>query len=69
MSGKFETFMKEFGGFIIGAIIGILITLIPFAVDFIMTIIIVFAFGWFGHYIQRNNMKVKEILKNLIEKW
>lgn len=69
MSGKFEAFLKEFGGFIVGAIIGILITLIPLAVEFIMTIIVVLVFGWFGHYIQHNKIKVKEVLKNLIEKW
>ena len=53
----------------LSVIIGILITMIPNAVNFIMTIIIVFVFGWFGHYIQRNKLKVKEVLKNLIEKW
>lgn len=69
MSGKFEAFLRDFGGFVIGAIIGILVTLIPNAVNFIMTIIVVFIFGWFGHYIQRNKLKVKAVLKNLIEKW
>ena len=69
MSGKIEAFLRDFGGFLFGAIIGILITMIPNAVNFIMTIIIVFVFGWFGHYIQRNKLKVKEVLKNLIEKW
>lgn len=69
MSGKFEMFIRDFGGFIIGAIIGMLVALIPFAVEFIMTMIIVLVFGWFGHYIQRNKLKVKEVLKNLIEKW
>lgn len=69
MSGKFDTFLRDFGGFLVGAIIGILVTIIPNAVNFIMTIIIVLLFGWFGHYIQRNKLKVKEVLKNLIEKW
>ena len=69
MNRKLEAFLRDFGGFIVGAIIGILVTLIPNAVNFIMTIIIVFVFGWFGHYIQRNKSKVKEVLKNLIEKW
>ena len=69
MSGKIESFLKEFGGFIIGAVIGMLVAMIPFAVEFLMTTVVVLIFGWLGHYVQHNKMKVKEVLKNLIEKW
>lgn len=68
MSGKIESFLKEFGGFIIGSLIGIIFIMCGI-VDLIVSILIVLLFGYLGAYVQRNKLKVKEVLKNLIEKW
>lgn len=68
MANKIGNFIEEFGGFIIGALIGTLLVLCN-VVDVIITILIIVGFGFLGTYIQRNKSKVKEVLKNLIEKW
>ena len=68
MSGKIEAFIKDFGGFIIGSLLGILVICLNI-IDTIVAILVVLAFGFLGSYIQKNKMKVKEVLKNLIEKW
>lgn len=68
MSEKIQMFLKNFGGFIIGSIIGIIVILCGI-IDLIEAILVVLLFGWLGTYIQRNKSKVKEMLKNLIEKW
>lgn len=68
MGNKLGNFIQEFGGFIIGALIGTLLVLCK-AVDIIITILIIIGFGFVGTYVQRNKNKVKEVLKNLIEKW
>ena len=68
MSGKIEAFIKDFGGFIIGSLIG-LIVITCGILDLILSILVVLLFGYLGAYIQRNKTKVKEVLKNLIEKW
>ena len=68
MSGKIETFIKDFGGFILGALVGIFVIWLGI-IDAIVAILVVLAFGLLGAYIQKNKVKVKEVLKNLIEKW
>lgn len=68
MGGKIDTFFKDFGGFIIGAIFGIIMIWLNI-IDFIVSVLVVLLFGAFGAYIQRNKPKVKSVLKNLIEKW
>lgn len=68
MGEKFEAFLKNCGGFIIGALIGILMIWLK-VIDFIVAILIVLIFGFLGAYIQKNKKRVKEVLKNLIEKW
>lgn len=68
MSGKFETFVKDFGGFIVGSLLGIVFIMCGI-VDLIVSILVVLLFGYLGAYIQKNKIKVKEVLKNLIEKW
>lgn len=68
MNNKIAEFFERFGGFIIGAIVGILVILCNI-IDIIVPILIVIAFGLLGAYIQKNKLKVKEVLKNLIEKW
>ncbi len=68
MSEKVQAFFKNFGGFVIGSIVGIIVILCGI-IDMIEAILVVLLFGWLGTYIQRNKAKVKEMLKNLIEKW
>ena len=68
MGEKIERFFKEFGGFIVGSIFGIILILLK-VIDFIVAVLVVLVFGFLGAYIQKNKAKVKEILKNLIEKW
>lgn len=68
MGGKIENFIKDFGGFILGSLIGILVIWLNI-IDAIVAILVVLVFGFLGSYIQKNKMKVKEVLKNLIEKW
>lgn len=68
MNGKISDFFGRFGGFLIGIIIGIIV-LFCNIIDIIVSILVVLAFGFLGLYIQKNKSRVKEILKNLIEKW
>ena len=68
MGGKIETFIKDFGGFILGSLVGILVICLNI-IDTIIAILVVLAFGFLGSYVQKNKSKVKEVLKNLIEKW
>ena len=68
MGETIERFFKEFGGFIVGSIFGIILILLK-VIDFIVAVLVVLIFGFLGAYIQKNKAKVKEILKNLIEKW
>ena len=68
MGGKIEAFIKDFGGFIIGSLIGILVIYLDI-INAIIAILVVLAFGFLGSYVQKNKLKVKEVLKNLIEKW
>ena len=68
MSGKIEAFIRDFGGFIVGSLLGIILIMCGI-VDLIVSILIVLLFGYLGAYVQKNKLKVKEVLKNLIEKW
>lgn len=68
MGGKIEAFIKDFGGFIIGSLVGIFIICLGI-IDAIIAVLVVLAFGFLGSYVQKNKVKVKEVLKNLIEKW
>ena len=68
MSGKIENFLRDFGGFIVGSLVGILVICLNI-IDTIIAILVVLAFGFLGSYVQKNKSKVKEVLKNLIEKW
>ena len=58
----------NYGGFIIGIIVGIIVVAFGI-IDAILTIAVIVGFGLLGAYIQKNKNKVKEVLKNLIEKW
>ena len=65
---KFSEFFKNNFGFVVGVIIGILAIVFKIT-DFIINLIIVLAFGFLCEYIQKNKTKVKDTLKNLIDKF
>ena len=56
-------FSKNFGA-IVGAIIGIVIAFYKF----VIYIAIIVLCSWCGYYLQKNKLKVKEILKRLVER-
>ena len=68
MTEKIGKFFSHYGGFIIGIIVGIIVVAFGI-IDAILTIAVIVGFGLLGAYIQKNKNKVKEVLKNLIEKW
>lgn len=68
MTEKIGKFFSNYGGFIIGIIVGIIVVAFGI-IDAILTIAVIVGFGLLGAYIQKNKNKVKEVLKNLIEKW
>ncbi len=68
MTEKIGKFFLNYGGFIIGIIVGIIVVAFGI-IDAILTIAVIVGFGLLGAYIQKNKNKVKEVLKNLIEKW
>ena len=68
MAEKIKEFWDRFGGFCIGMIIGIILVLCK-VIDIIVILAIIIGFGMLGMYIQKNKLKVKSVLKNLIEKW
>ena len=60
-------FSKNFGATIVGAIIGIIIAFTAFY-KFVIYIAIIVLCSWCGYYLQKNKLKVKEILKRLVER-
>lgn len=68
MAEQLKEFWNSCGGFIIGAVFGLILILCGIA-NFLVTIGIIVGFGLLGTYIQKNKSSVKKVLKNLIEKW
>ncbi len=68
MTEKIGKFFSNYGGFILGVLVGILLVALK-VIDAIVTIAVIIGFGLLGAYIQKNKNVVKEKLKNLIEKW
>lgn len=68
MTEKVGKFFTDYGGFILGLIIGLVVVLLG-VIEIITKIAIVIGFGLIGAYIQKNKGKVKERLKNQIDKW
>ena len=54
-------FSKNFGA-ILGAIVGIIIAFTAFYIAIIVLC------SWCGYYLQKNRLKIKEILKRLVER-
>ena len=59
-------FSKNFGA-ILGAIVGIIIAFTAFY-KFVIYIAIIVLCSWCGYYLQKNRLKIKEILKRLVER-
>ena len=68
MFEKIGNFIEKHAGFIIGALIGLILVLLDWTAVLINVIIIVFL-GFAGKYVQGNKDVVKGKIKNLIEKW
>ena len=67
-SNDFKNFCLKHKGAIIGGLIAIIIACT--ALRAILFGLIIIAFGiWLGNYIQNNKEKVKETLKNFIDKF
>ena len=64
---KFAYFFKRNLGFLIGLIIGAVVVLCKFTYFFV-NLAVMFAFAFLGLYVQRNKLKVKNTLKNIIDK-
>ena len=65
---KIANFIERFGGIIIGVLIGLIILNFPTLYEFFKFVIVVVICGWIGNYVQKNKTKVKEHLKNLIDR-
>lgn len=65
---KLAMFIEKFGGTIIGILIGIIILSFGALYEIFKFILVVGICGWFGNYIHKNKTRVKEYLKNLIDK-
>ncbi len=63
----FKSFMAKYGGMIIGIIIAILLLLTRFY-ELIIAIILIAVCGYAGYYFQHNRERVKEKLKNLVDR-
>lgn len=65
---KFNNFFKKFGGMIIGILVGVVVLSFSVLKEFFNFVIIIVACGWFGNFVQKNRMKVKEYLQKLVDK-
>ena len=68
MDNKFMNFLNNYIGSVIGAIIGVILVCIPGLRNLIFTLAIIIGCAFLGGYIQKNKPKVKENLKNFIDK-
>lgn len=65
---KVANFIEKYGGMIIGILIGLIILNFSFLYEFFKFILIIGVCAWIGNYFQKNKGKIKEFLKNLIDK-
>lgn len=68
MNNKLVEFLNNYLGAIVGAIIGIILVCIPGLRNLIITLAIIIGCAFLGGYVHKNKPKVKENLKNLIDK-
>jgi hypothetical protein len=64
----FKEFLDKYLGIIIGVLVAIIIIVCQ-AVYLCECIVLCFALGWFGRYVQMNKDSVKEKLKNWIDRF
>ncbi len=64
----FREFLDKYLGIIIGVLVAIVIILAK-AVYLCECIVLIFALGWFGRYVQKNKDSVKEKLKGWIDRF
>ena len=67
-NNDFKKFLLDYKGAIIGGLIAIIIACTGLVRILVIFAIIVFGI-WLGNYVQKNKEKVKEKLKNLIDKF
>ena len=65
---KIALFIEKYGGVIIGILIGIIVLSFNALYELFKFILVVGVCGWLGNYVHKNKTKVKEVLKNLIDK-
>ena len=67
MDNDFLRFVSKYWGIIIGALIGIIIAFTALY-KFVIYAIVIVASSWCGYYIQNHKSKIKEVLRNLVER-
>lgn len=65
---KIAMFLDKYSGVIIGVLIGIIIFSFNALYELFKFILVIGSCGWLGNYIHKNKTKVKDYLKNLIDK-
>ena len=65
---KIAYFIERFGGLIIGILVGLVILNFSFLYELFKFILVVGVCAWTGNYFQKNKTKVKEFLKDLVDK-
>jgi len=65
---KIANFIEKYGGIIIGALIGLIILNFSILYEFFKFILVVGVCAWAGNYFHKNKLKVKEFLRNLVDK-
>lgn len=65
---KIANFIEKFGGMIIGILVGLIILNFSILYEFFKFILVIGICAWIGNYIHKNKTKVKDFLKNLIDK-
>ena len=65
---KIANFIERFGGMIIGILIGLIILSFSFIYELFKFILVISVCAWAGNYFQKNKSKIKEFLKNLVDK-
>lgn len=61
-------FLSQYGGGIIGGLIALLLCFTQIY-KFLLYIVIVLAGVFIGNYVQKNKIRVKELLKDIIDKF
>lgn len=63
----FKYFINKYRGALIGIVLAIIFIALKIY-EFIVSLLLIIAFAYFGNYIQQNKYSVKEKIKNFIDK-